>query len=116
VGDLRHGGEEFECAVAIDQHPCVRHWVRNVDRTPWSYWLPTSSDRFYPDFVGSLEDGRSLVCEYKGSDRTENMDSKEKRNIGMLLQERSHGSVVFVWVDGGPRNIVQRLDEALGIG
>ncbi|MFC7499045.1 DEAD/DEAH box helicase [Enterovirga sp. GCM10030262] len=64
IGDLRHGGEEWHCAVAIDRHPKVRHWVRNVDRTPWSYWLPTSTDRFYPDFVVGLEDGRTLVVEY----------------------------------------------------
>lgn len=36
VGDLNHGGEEWQCAVVIDDHPTIKHWVRNVDRTPWS--------------------------------------------------------------------------------
>ena len=30
VGDLRHGGEEWMAAMAIDDHPAVRHWVRNA--------------------------------------------------------------------------------------
>lgn len=34
VGNLKHGGEEWQCAVAIDDHPAVKHRVRNVDRTP----------------------------------------------------------------------------------
>lgn len=99
VGDLRHGGEEFRAAMAIDDHPMVRRWVRNVDRTSWSYWLPTSTDRFYPDFIAELIDGRILVIEYKGEDRTDNADSREKRNIGSRLQEISDGQVVFLWAE-----------------
>ncbi|GBR54909.1 type III restriction enzyme res subunit [Neokomagataea thailandica NBRC 106555] len=97
VGDLKHGGEEFLAAMAIDDHPAVKFWVRNVDRTAWSYSLPTSTDKFYPDFVAELTDGRRLIVEYKGADRTDNADSLEKRNIGARLQEVSGGEVVFVW-------------------
>ena len=35
-------------------------------RQPNSFWLQTSSDKFYPDFVALLNDGRVLVVEYKG--------------------------------------------------
>ena len=31
-----------------------------------SFWLPTSSDYFYPDFMCELVDGRLLAVEYKG--------------------------------------------------
>jgi type III restriction enzyme len=109
VGDLKHGGEEWQCAVAIDDHPTIRHWVRNVDRTPWSYWLPTSSDRFYPDFIAELEDGRIVVIEYKGADRTDNEDSREKRNIGARLEEVSYGRVIFLWITGSPTDPLRRL-------
>ena len=116
VGDLRHGGEEFHAAMAIDDHQMVRWWVRNVDRTPWSYWLPTSTDRFYPDFVAELADGRKLVIEYKGEDRTDNADSMEKRNIGARLQEVSGGTVIFLWAelnrDGG---VSRQIDAALRV-
>ncbi|WP_246450542.1 hypothetical protein [Sphingomonas rhizophila] len=44
----------------------MKHWVRNIVRGPHAYWLPTSTDRFYPDFVAELIDGRMLVLEYKG--------------------------------------------------
>lgn len=115
IGDLKHGGEEFHAAMAIDHHPSVRRWVRNVDRTPWSYWLPTSTDRFYPDFVAELIDGRTMIVEYKGEDRTDNADSREKRNIGARLQEISGGSVVFLWAeltrDGG---VSRQIDLAIG--
>lgn len=99
VGDLKHGGEEWKAAVAIDDHPAIHRWVRNVDRTAWSYSLPTSTDLFYPDFVAELTDGRKLIVEYKGADRTDNADSLEKRNIGARLQEVSGGSVVFLWAE-----------------
>jgi hypothetical protein len=60
--------EEFVCARAIDTHPAVKHWVRNVERDErFSFWLPTATDYFYPDFVAELNDGRVLVVEYKGA-------------------------------------------------
>ncbi|MBI6856235.1 DEAD/DEAH box helicase family protein, partial [Pseudomonas cichorii] len=71
--------EEFRCAMAIDSHPKVKHWVRNIERQEnCSFWLPTASDYFYPDFVAELEDGRILVVEYKGELYKTNDDSKEK--------------------------------------
>lgn len=101
-------------AVAIDDHPKIKHWVRNVDRTAWSYALPTSTDLFYPDFVAELVDGRKLVIEYKGADRTDNADSREKRNIGQRLQEVSGGGVVFLWAElsrsGG---VAAQIDRAI---
>jgi len=102
VGDLKHGGEEWQCAVTIDDHPAVKHWVRNVDRTYWSYWLPTATDRFYPDFIAELTDGRVLVIEYKGADRAENQENREKRNIGNRLAEVSDGRVLFWWAQDAP--------------
>jgi type III restriction enzyme len=114
VGDLKHDSEEWRCAVAIDDHPAVKHWVRNVDRTHWSYWLPTSTDRFYPDFVGELTDGRVLVVEYKGADRKDNADSREKRNIGARLAEVSEGQVLFWWAeDALSGNLTNELTELL---
>ena len=114
VGDLKHGGEEWMAAVAIDDHPAVKHWVRNVDRSSWSYALPTSTDLFYPDFVAELTDGRKLIVEYKGADRTDNADSREKRNIGARLQEVSGGDVVFLWAEldrGG--GVALQIDSAV---
>ena len=114
VGDLRHGGEEWMAAVAIDDHSSVKRWVRNVDRTAWSYALPTATDLFYPDFVAELTDGRKLIIEYKGEDRTTNDDSREKRNIGARLQEVSGGSVVFLWAEmdrGG--GVARQIDDAV---
>lgn len=115
IGDLKHGGEEFHAAMAIDDHPAIKHWVRNVDRTGWSYALPTATDLFYPDFVAELTDGRKLIVEYKGADRTDNPDSREKRNIGIRLQEVSGGNVVFLWAEldrGG--GVARQIDAAVG--
>jgi type III restriction enzyme len=88
IGDLkeappRQPDHEYHCAVALDELPLVRHWVRNLPRFPeYSFWLPTSRDRFYPDFVAELKDGRLLVVEYKGEGYKTNDDSVEKRRIG----------------------------------
>jgi type III restriction enzyme len=101
VGELKAEGEEFECACYIDQLPQVRRWIRNLERRPDnSFWLPTATDRFYPDFVAELESGQSLVVEYKGEHLWSNDDSKEKRLIGEVWTERSGGSCIFVMPKG----------------
>lgn len=101
IGELKSEGEEFECARFLDGLAQVKHWVRNLERRPESsFWLQTSTDRFYPDFVAELIDGRYLVVEYKGEDRWSNDDSKEKRAIGELWADRSGGKCVFVMPKG----------------
>ena len=88
---------EFLCAQFIDQMEEVDFWVRNLDRQPvLSFWLQTSTDKFYPDFACKLKDGRYLVVEYKGADRYSNDDSKEKRRLGDLWALRSNGTCLFV--------------------
>jgi type III restriction enzyme len=89
--------EETACAIEIDSLPQVRRWIRNLERQPDSaFWLPTSTDRFYPDFVAELEDGRLIVVEYKGGDRYSNDDSREKRDIGQAWAGASDGRCVFL--------------------
>ncbi|OYV93115.1 MAG: hypothetical protein B7Z68_09025 [Acidobacteria bacterium 21-70-11] len=100
VGELSGDGEEFECAAFLDSLPEVKHWVRNIERGHNSFWLQTSSDKFYADFVAKLVDGRVLVVEYKGEDRWSNDDSKEKRAVGELWAERSKGKCLFVMPKG----------------
>ena len=78
VGELKSSGEEFQCAVLIDSLPEIKHWIRNIDSdSKHSFWLQTSKQRFYPDFIAELTDGRTLVIEYKG-DHIKN-DPHEKR-------------------------------------
>jgi type III restriction enzyme len=97
VGELESKGEEFECAKLIDTLPEVKHWIRNLATRPQtSFWLPTSTDRFYPDFVAQLHDGRILVIEYKGSHLTDTQDTKEKKNIGELWAAKSDGKGLFL--------------------
>jgi len=101
VGDLDDKGEEFECAQFLDGLDEVRCWVRNLERHERdSFWLQTATDKFYPDFVSLLHDGRVLVVEYKGADRWSNDDSKEKRRLGELWEARSKGKCLFVMPKG----------------
>lgn len=51
--------EEADCAAFIDSLPEVEFWVRNLERDQYAFWLQTSTDKFYPDFVARLKDGRS---------------------------------------------------------
>jgi type III restriction enzyme len=98
VGDLRAEGEEFECARYIDTMDEVEFWVRNPERSRKGFSLQTSTDRFYPDFVCKLRDGRFLVIEYKGLVYASNDDSVEKNTIGELWEKRSGGMGLFVMV------------------
>ena len=92
-------GEEFQCAQALDSLSEVRFWLRNVARHPSSFWLPTASDKFYPDFVAQLEDSRILVVEYKGARDIKSDDTREKRTIGELWERRSEGEGLFIVVE-----------------
>ncbi len=100
VGDLEAKGEEHECAVHLDNHPKIATWVRNTAKQRHSFWLQTSSDRFYPDFLALLTDGRVLALEYKGEHLASADDSKEKELIGQLWADRSGGKCLFLMVSG----------------
>ncbi len=100
VGDIKAHGEEFQCAQYLDGLDEIDFWVRNLERRPQhSFWLQTSTDRFYPDFVCKLKDGRFLVVEYKG-EHLLNEDSKEKKALGELWASRSKGKCLFVMPTG----------------
>ncbi|MBN8529459.1 MAG: DEAD/DEAH box helicase family protein [Caulobacterales bacterium] len=93
-------GEEADCALALDAMPQVETWVRNVARHPGSFWLQTSKDRTYPDFVARLTDGRIFVVEYKGADRWN--EAEEDRAVGMAWER----------VGGGLYLMVRKSDDA----
>lgn len=110
--------EEVLCAQELDRQPLVQTWIRNLERKPQtSFWLPTSTDRFYPDFVAKLTDGRLLVVEYKGEDRAENKDTKEKAFVGNLWARLSQGKGVFLLArikDEKGRDLRGQLANVLG--
>lgn len=97
--DGTEDGEEFQCAQAVDSLPGLKFWIRNVARHPNSFWLPTATDKFYPDFVALLDDGRLLVAEYKGELTAEGADTNEKRTIGQLWERKSGGKGLFIVVE-----------------
>jgi type III restriction enzyme len=109
--------EEFLCARAIDAHPLMKHWVRNVEKEErFSFWLPTSTDYFYPDFVCELADGRVLVVEYKGEPYKTNDDSREKSQIGFQWQQSSNGRCIFLFAvqqDDQGRSVGQQIEQAI---
>ena len=96
IGDMN--GEEVQCATHIDNHPRVRSWVRNPERQSRAFWLQTSQDKFYPDFVVALDDDRVAAIEYKGADRADSMDTQEKELIGKKWASVSGGLCIFEMV------------------
>lgn len=83
--------------MARHELPPVKTWVRNLERQPTaSFWLPTATDKFYPDFVAQLTDGRLLVVEYKGELTAQTTDTVEKRLIGELWEAKSAGRGLFL--------------------
>ncbi|MGJ3230658.1 MAG: DEAD/DEAH box helicase [Oceanicaulis sp.] len=110
IGDLKPDGEEFKCAVHLEEHKRVRFWVRNVDRKPNAFWLQLPSGRFYPDFVAMLDDGRIAVVEYKGAHLAE--EAAQKRKIGELWAEASEGQCVFAMPTGRDFAEIDRAIEA----
>jgi type III restriction enzyme len=115
-GDLEESGEEHECAIYLDRLPEIRTWIRNTSRQRHSFWLQTSSDRFYRDFVCLLADGRILVVEYKGGDRSSADDAREKDLIGQVWVERSGGTGLFIMIDNREFHRIATLVRAGSLG
>ncbi len=110
-------GEEFQCAQAVDSLPEVRFWLRNVAKNPESFWLPTATGKFYPDFVARLNDDRMMVIEYKGALLAGGGvdDTNEKRAIGRLWEQNSGGKGLFVVVEKklGDRDMRGQLQDKI---
>ena len=113
--DGAEGGEEFQCAQAIDALAHLKHWVRNVAKHPRSFCLPTASDKFYPDFVAEMADGRLLVVEYKGAHIAEGSDTAEKRNIGALWERESGNLFIVVERMMEGKDVRAQLLEKIGV-
>ncbi len=117
VGELKASGEEFDCAKLLDAAPQVKFWIRNLAQRPdTSFWLQTSTDRFYPDFVAMLQDGRLLVVEYKGEPYVTNNDSREKTNVGELWASKSNGQGLFLMAqsqDPSGQNLNEQIAAVL---
>lgn len=110
--------EEFTCAKVIEAHPLVKHWVRNIQgERITSFWLPTSTDYFYPDFVAELVDGRVIAIEYKGEHLRSTDDTKEKAEIGAQWEASSNGVCLFlmVYLDDRGRTIQQQIEHKLAV-
>lgn len=117
VAKLEDGTEEFKCAVAIDGHPKVRHWVRNLERdVPGAFWLPTSHGKFFPDYVCELMDGRILVVEYKGAHLRTLPSEIEKDQVGRLWATKSDGKCLFLMAFESEqgRDVRGQLDAVIG--
>lgn len=122
VGELRwktatgKTGEEFLCAQAIDQLDEVDTWVRNLVDFKTQFWMPTSTQRTYPDFVALLKDGRLLVVEYKGGDRYSSDSEKEKRMVGELWAAKSKGKGIYLMAqlkDEKGNSVTEQLQAAI---
>lgn len=101
VGNLKNSGEEYDCARFISDLQDIEFWVRNLEAEPDSaFWIQTSTDKFYPDFVCKLKNGKYLVVEYKGAHLADNADSLEKERLGQLWEARSAGQCLFLMVKG----------------
>ena len=83
MGDLKDKGEEFECAVWLDQQAQkgrIKFWVRNLVRKEGSsFSLQKAAGKFYPDYICKLADDTILVVEYKGADKWDTPKVKEDR-------------------------------------
>lgn len=116
-GELKNDGEEFDCAVALDAQPEILYWVRNLAlQKDASFWLQTYKDRFYPDFVAVLKDGRTLVVEYKGGRDSDSPSALGDRSLGEKYEDKSRGKALFlmaVRVDEQGRGVYDQIRDKI---
>ncbi|MBQ8699115.1 MAG: DEAD/DEAH box helicase family protein [Schwartzia sp.] len=81
-----------------------------------SFWLPTHTDNFYPDFVAKRKDGVVCVIEYKGAHLATNDDTKEKDMVGTLWAKESGELCRFLMATakaGAGRGLAAQVREIL---
>lgn len=109
--------EEESCAIILDSHPKVKFWIRNLECKPeHAFWLPTSTDKFYPDFVALLNDGRLFAVEYKGDMLKTSDDTKEKELVGIVWMKQSNGKCLFLMAvkkDSRGFDLKRQIDEVI---
>jgi type III restriction enzyme len=112
IGNLANKGEEYECARTIAHIKGVKFWIRNIAREPdASFWIQTSTDKFYPDFVCKLKNGKNLVVEYKAERYGDQEDTDEKERLGQLWAARSNGECLFLMIRG--KNELGKIQETV---
>ncbi|MHB8121415.1 MAG: DEAD/DEAH box helicase [Desulfuromonadaceae bacterium] len=113
IGNLKGEGEEFECALFLaTQLEGVKSWIRNVECKKTSFSLQTGSDRFYPDFLCQLENGKTLAVEYKNKRDWHLPENKEKRVLGELWEKRSNGTCLFIMPEGKDFEVIRKKAAA----
>ena len=114
IGNLKGEGEEFECALFLATAlEGVKYWVRNVERKVTSFSLQTGSDRFYPDFLCQLENGKILAVEYKNKRDWHLPENLEKRQLGALWEQRSDGQCLFIMPEGKDFEAIRKKVRAV---
>jgi len=110
--DKFDSNEEYECAKYIDTLPDVSTWIKNISRdSKNSFWLQTSSDKFYPDFIIKLRSGKMIVAEYKGK-HLKNDDTNEKNIIGKAWASQvDNAEFLMLYVD----DYKQKIVDACGV-
>jgi type III restriction enzyme len=101
----------------LDAQDEVLYWVRNLAlQKDASLWLQTYKDRFYPDFVAVLKDGRTLVVEYKGGRDSDSPGTLSDRSLGEKYQDKSGGKALFlmaVWRDEQGRGVYDQIRDKI---
>lgn len=104
--------EKIKGAQLIAHDGRVECGVRNLEREQLrSFWIQTSTDKFYPDFLVKLTNGRVLAVEYKGGHFADTADTKKKERLGKLWELRSGGQCFFEMVKGPSE--LRKVQDAL---
>jgi len=100
VDDFGIPAAEIAIATGVTDEIAGEDILSEKSRKPTSFSLQTGTDRFYPDFLCRMDDGRILVVEYKNSRDWDLPDNTEKRQLGELWERRSNGKGLFIMPRG----------------
>lgn len=108
--------------MVLDALPEVALWVRDIAGHRLSFRLPCPSlegDWFYPDFAGSLTDGRIFAAEYKGGHLE--LHDRHKRKISSAGEWATGGRGVFLWISDSAetakgRSVFEQVRDGLRVG
>lgn len=114
VGEFDSNGELAMAwhLESLCERGVLEFWVRNLVKKKYaSFYLQKATDKFHPDFLAKLKDGRIIAIECKSEYQW--TATEDDRRIGDLWENLSEGKCLFVMVmDGQTAMLDTKLAQA----
>lgn len=109
IDNLNNEELNFVERLDLDALPNIEFWIRNREKQDLFFIQGWKKNKYYPDFIALTKKGNILALEWKGEDRTSNVDTEYKTTIAETWAKLGKGKLHYYLVHN--RNIEKVLSD-----